>query len=303
MNFLPENKKYYFYVMITELIMLSCIYWFFFNLMISSCLVYVLSVGFYVTAYRFWIRKFNKKEHLLIDNGEHFIMINLIFLSFILVVNSLITSAFYNNMLYVYLLIFIIFISYYFYRIKKQKNSLVLPEKISTTTKTVIVMSCIFLSFDFVVYLTEKLNIQLVLYLPFLFLILTFLLFIYKKVFLFKSFFAVILFFNVYIMSTILLVLNCLHNNFFPFTLIIHFTVFLSVISLMNANSTEIKEYDFTDSKEVMSLLFTNVVLIFVSLNNILSFQRPAIFVSYAFFVTILFISYIIYHNYKMYVN
>jgi hypothetical protein len=230
-------------------------------------------------------------------------MINLMFLSFILAVNSLMVSASYNDMVYVYLLIFIIFISYYLYRIKKQKKSPVLPEKFSMTTKIVTVMSCIFLLFDFGVYFTGKLNIQLVLYLPFLFLILTFLLFIYKKVFSFNSFFAGVLFFNVYIMSTILLVLNYLHNNFFPFTIIIHFIVFLSALSLMNANSIEIKESDFTDSKEFMSLLFTNVVLIFVSLNNILSFQRPAIFISYVFFVTIIFISYIIYRNYKMYVN
>lgn len=303
MKFIAENKKYYFCVMVIELLLLSCIYWFFFDLTLSSFLVYFLSVSIYVTGYRYWITKFNKKEHFLIDGNERFTIINLIFLSFILSVNHILNPAFYNDMFYVYSLIFIIFVLYYVYRIKKQKKSSVPVIKFSITSKIVTVTSIVFLLFDFFIYLCSKSSIQLILYIPFLFLILMFLLFIYTKEFSFNSFFAAILFFNVYIISTILLVLNAVDNNFFSFTVIIHFIVFLSVLSLMNANSTETKDKSFAYGKELMCLLFANTVLIFISLNNIMSFQMPAIFLSYVFFITILFISYIVYHNYKMYIN
>ena len=302
MNLLNETKKHYFSVMIIEFIFLSCMYWLFFSLNFSYFLVYLLFSIFYFTSYKFWINTFIKKEHLLLNSTEHFTAITLLVALFILSVNSLIFRDFYSDMLFIYILLFVITAAYYIYRIKKQKKSQIPIPKISSATKLLTILSCLFLLFDFCVYLTGKLNIQLVLYIPFLFLILTFLLFIYKKVFEFKSLFAFILFCNVYILSTVFLVLNFFCNNLFSFTLFFHFIIFLAVSCLLTANSN-LENKDFLYSKEFISLTFINILLIFLYLTNILSFIIPSILISYNFFAAILFITYLAIYNYKNYIN
>ena len=302
MNLLKETKQHYFFVMIIEFILLSCIYWLFFSLNFSNFLVYFLFSLFYFTSYKFWINTFIKKEHLALSSTEHFTMINLIVFLTLLFINSLIFPVFYKDMIFVYGIILIIFIAYYIYRIKKQRKSEVSIQKLSSATKFIIVLSCLFLLFDFYVYILEKTSIQLVLYMPFLFLILTFLIFVYKKVFEFKSLFALILFCNIYILSTTFLVLNSISNNLFVFTLFFHFIIFLSVSYLITANS-RLDNKDFLYSKEFISLMFINILLIFLYLTNILSFPIPSILISYNFFVAILFITYLAIYNYKNYIN
>ena len=302
MNLLKESKQHYFTVMIIEFIFLSCMYWLFFSLNFSCFLVYLLFSIFYFTSYKFWINTFIKKEHLLFGPTEHFTTINFLVLLVILFMNSLLFRDFYSDMLFIYIILFVITTAYYIYRIKKQRKSQVPIPKISSTTKLLTILSCLFLLFDFYAYLTGKLSIQLALYMPFLFLIFTFLLFIYKKVFEFKSLFALILFCNVYILSTVFLVLNSFSNNLFSFTLFFHFVIFMSASYLLTANSNLVKE-DFLYSKEFISLTFINILLIFLYLTNILSFIIPSILISYNFFVAILFITYLSIYNYKNYIN
>lgn len=303
MTILKETKQHYFYVMIIEFVFLSYIYWLFFSFGFSSVLAYLLLLSFYLTGYKFSINLLNKKENLLFCPSEHFTIINFIFFLSVLMLNSLSDNGFYNAMFYVYATIFIICVLYYIYRLQKQKNSPVQISKPSSVLKSAIILGCIFLLFDFFVYRAGKLNIQLILYLPFLFLILSFLLFIYKKVFEVKSFFAAILFFNIYIFSTIFLVLNCFSNNLFSLTLFFHFLVFTSAIYLMMVNSKLNKEESFICNREFVYLLFINAVLICISLNNIFGFILPEIFKSFSFFVAILFVIYIVMCNYKFYIN
>ena len=302
MNILKETKQHYFFVMIIEFIFLSCVYWYFFPFNFSSILAYLLAVFFYITGYRLWIRIFDNKKHLSLNPSEHFTTINFIVLLSVLTLNSIMTKTVYS-LIFVYLSMLIIFIAYYIYKLQKQKKSPVPVSKVSPTLKVAIVLSCIFLLFDFIVYHAGKLNIQLVLYMPFLFLVLTFLLFVYTKVFEFKSFFAFILFFNIYITATIILALNSLFNNFFAVTVIFHFIIFISVLSFMSANSTLEQENFFTYGKNFISLLLLNVLLIIFSLTNILSFNFPNFFTSYVFFIAILFIAYFAVYNYKTYIN
>lgn len=302
MNLIKETKQYYFFVMIIEFIFLSCAYWLFFPLIFSNFLVYLLFIIFYFTTYKFWINTFIKKEHLLLNSIEHFTIINTIVLLFILFINSLIFCNFYSDMIFIYGTILIILIFYYIYRLKKQKKAEIPIPKISSATKLLTILCCLFLFFDFYVYLIGKLNIQLVLYMPFLFLMLTFLLFIYKKIFEFRSMFALILFCNIYILSTIFLVLNYFSNNLFSFTLFFHFVIFSSISYLITVNSSLIKEM-FVYSKEFIALIFINILLIFLYLTNILYFIIPSIIISYNFFIAILFIVYLAIYNYKNYIN
>ncbi len=69
-------------------------------------------------------------------------------------------------------------------------------------------MCSVFLLFDLVVWFFDRMSVQLILYMPVLFGIFTLLLFIYKKEFYFNSMFPAILFFNIYILSSVLLVFN-----------------------------------------------------------------------------------------------
>lgn len=303
MNLLVEDKKHYFSVMLLEFTLLSCIYWYFFSFCFSSFLVYLLSLTFYITGYKFWLCIFREQKHLLFDNCEQFKVLSYIILAFILALNSLFSKDLFL-MSFIYLLVLIIFIAYYIFRIKKQKKSVIPIQKFSSTTKVLTIMFAIFLLFDFVVWISGRMSIQLILYLPILFIILTFLFYIYKKNFSLNSLSSIILFANIYIISTILLVLNCIHNNFFTFMVLIHFVLFSSIVSLFTINSNENEEDNLLIAKEkFMSLIFSNIILIFISLNNILSFQIPQIFLSYLYFIAIIFITYIAYYHYKIFAN
>ena len=299
MNLLLENKKNYFIVMITEFIMLSSIYWLFFTFCFSSVLVYLLATSFYITEYRFWLKIFKEKKHLIFDNNEHFLLFNTIILNIILAINSLLPPNQMISMFFVLITISIIFICYYIFRLKKQKKSTVSTTKFCGIYKFISIMSSIFLVFDLIVWICDRMNILLLLYIPILFGIFTLLFFIYKKEFYFNSILPVILFLSVYILSSTLLVLNSIITNFFTFTIIVHFIIFSSIFNCFMSNSTLTKNDEILYRKNIMSLIFANIVLIFICLNNILLFQLPQIIVSYLYFITIILINYIAYYNYK----
>lgn len=299
MNLLIENKKNYFIVMITELVILSCFYWFFFTFCFSSFLVYLLSTSFYITGYRFWLQIFKEQKHFLVDTVEHFLLFNVITLNIILAINFLL--PFQNtSMFFIFMATSIIFICYYIFRLKKQKKFAGPTTKFLGTYKFISIMCSGFLLFDLIVWICGRMSIQLILYMPILFGIFILLIFIYKKEFYFNSMFPVILFFNIYILSSILLVLNAITTNFFTFMIIIHFIIMSSIFYLFTANSTQTQNDEFLYQKNIMSLLCANIVLIFICLNNMLLFGLPQIIISYLYFVAIIFISYIAYYNYKI---
>lgn len=303
MKLLQGTKKKSLAVIITGFIILSCLYWIFFSFSFSILLNYILLSVFYVTCYRLRLKTFEKKEHLLFDYIEQSALINTIFLFFVLILKTLTDTNGYKSIIWIYTSILIILFLYYIYKLKKQRKSPLPTQKISSTTKATNILICIFLLFDFFVYNSGKLSIQLVLYMPFLFLILTVLLFIYKKVFAFRSFFALILFCNIYMCSTGFIVLNYALNNSFALTILFHFMLFTAASFMIHANSELSKDDDFIYAKEFIFLLFINIILIFISLTNIFAFVIPQIFISYTFFIAILFIAYILYYNYKIYIN
>ena len=299
MNLLLENKKNYFIVMITEFIILSSIYWFFFTFCFSSFLVYLLATSFYITGYRFWLKIFKEKKHLIIDNTEHFLLFNIIVLSIILAINSLLPPNQKISMFFVFITISIIFICYYIFKLKKQRKSTVSTTKFCGIYKFISIMCSMFLVFDLIVWICDRMNILLLLYMPILFGIFILLIFIYKKEFYFNSILPVILFLSVYLLSSTLLVLNSIITNFFTFMIIVHFIIFSSIFNCFMANSTLTENDEILYRKNIMSLIFANIVLIFICLNNLLLFQLPQIIVSYLYFITIILVSYIAYYNYK----
>ena len=318
MNFLKETKQHYFFVMIIEFIFLSCVYWLFFSFTFPLILAYLLFAVFYITSYRFWIKKLNNKENLLFSPLEQLTIINIIvllFLSFdaVWISRTLYSVPSINYIFDVYYtgdkflissaILMTIFICYYFYRTGKQEKTGIPVPEIPPAIDNIIQLSCLFLFFDLIALFTGKLSILLILYLPFLFLILTLLIFIYKKNLEFKSLSSAILFFNIYINATLFLFLNCISLNFFLFTIFFHCIIFLSVGYLMSANSTLIKDIDFENSEEFMFLVAANIVLIFISLSNVFCFILPEIFKSYTYFAAISLLSYILWHNYKTYLN
>lgn len=300
MSFLEESKKNYLFVVVTAVIVLSCIYWMFFDFKFSSLLVYVLAAGSYITMYRVWLKIFEKKEHLLFHPMEKFAVMGMIFLSFVLTANAYINSMLLPDMFYVYLLILFIFVFYYIFRLKKQKKSPVPLKVFSSAAKILTAMCGIFLIFDLLVFFSGKFSLQLILYLPFLFLILSFIVCVYKKFFKFNSFSSLILFFNIYIMATLLLVLNFISFKFFSFTVITHFIIFAAAVFVMMINSAEKEDFESFYSMEFMALILLNVVLIFISLNNLLPIRLPDVFISYLYFVSIIFISFLGWENYKI---
>lgn len=294
-----QSPKYYFTIMIVELTLLSIIYWLFFNINFASISFYILFVIFYITGYILWKNICQRKENLLFSPLEHYCIINIFTLLVIFFINSLFDNSLFLMSL-IYLLFLIIFVFYYIFRLNKQKKSLVEIQKVSSYTKSLIVMNVIFLIFDLIVYRYNKLQIQLVLYIPILFAMLTFLLSIYKKVLSFKSLMAFLLFLNVYIISTFLLVLNYLNNNLFAFLVLIHSILFFATVCLFKINSIETDKQDFYYSHNLFSLLFANMIIIFISLNNILSFQIPNMFASYLYFAVLSLVAYLVYCIYKI---
>ncbi len=295
-----SNTKYYFYIMVIELFLLSVIYWLFFNFSFNSVAVYITSVTFYVTGYVLWKNILQRKEHLLFNPLEHYLIINVITLLMILLINSFFSKDL-TPMIQIYLLLIIIFACYYIFRLKKQKKSTVRIPEISSYTKSLIIMNVLFLLFDLIVYICDKLQIQLVLYIPILFAVFTFLLSIYKKQLAFKSVMSFLLFFNVYIISSLMLVLNYIHTNLFTFLIILHSILFFATVCLFKINSIETDDKDFYYNNNLFGLLFSNIIVIFISLNNILSFVMPQIFASYLYFCILVIITYLAYCIYKMF--
>jgi hypothetical protein len=178
-----------------------------------------------------------------------------------------------------------------------------MPEKtkLSSTVKLLSIMNILFLLFDFIAYINGVLQIQLILYMPILFAIYTVILFIYKKEFSINSFTSLILFFNIYILSSFLLVLNYIGNNFFIFTLIIHSILFYSTICLAQINSKSMYNNESYFNYNVFNLIVPNTILIFIILTDFLSFNIPNIFANYTLSVAALIITYLVWFIYKIF--
>ncbi len=300
MNILNStSQKYYFYVMIIEFFILSTFYWIFFNFNFSSVSVYILSVILYITGYLLWKNIRQRNEHLLFNPLEHYLIINVITLLLVFLINSFLNKDL-IVMVPIYILFIIVFVCYYIFRTKRQRKSTVAMQEISSYTKVLIIMNIVFLLFDLIVYLCGRLQIQLVLYIPILFTVFSILLSIYKKQLTFKSIISFLLFFNVYIISSLLLVLNYIHTNLFTFLIILHSILFFTTVCLFKVNSTETDEKDFYYNHNLFSLILSNVIVIFISLNNILGFSLPNAFRSYLYFSVLAIITYLAYCIYKI---
>jgi len=295
------NNKYYFFVMIIEFFILSIFYWFFFKFNFFNVTTYIVCSVSYITGYIVWVKEIlNKNKQFLFNNYEYFFILNLLTLSAILIINS-----FYNkniiSMLPINILLFIIFTGYYIYRTKKQNKNIPEKTKFSSTVKLLSIMNILFLLFDFIAYINGVLQIQLILYMPILFAIYTVILFIYKKEFSINSFTSLILFFNIYILSSFLLVLNYIGNNFFIFTLIIHSILFYSTICLAQINSKSMYDNESYFNYNVFNLIVPNTILIFIILTDFLSFNIPNIFANYTLSIAALIITYLVWFIYKIF--
>ena len=302
MNMFAETKKNYFIVMLFGLAALSCLYWLFFYFNFSSLLIYILALIFYITVSRVWLKLFEKKGHLLFFPVERFVIINLIILSFVLTVNSCntVNLLLITDLTCVYGVMFFLFLFWYAFRIKKQEKVSMAAIEFSITSKILTAMCAVFLLSDLAVSLLGKLTMQFVLQLPILFLILSFVISVCIKSFKLKSFVSLFLFFNVYVISTFLLVLNGVNYNFFPFIVIAHFIAFSSTAFMIRVNSVENEDFESLYGLENMALVFFNIVLIFISLNNFLYANMPGMFINYLYFISIILIGYLGWKNYKM---
>jgi len=297
-----HNQKNYLIIMFLELVFLSIVYWCFFIPNISSILVYAASTFFYITGFNFWMQKYKKNEHFSIDFTEHFIMNNSIVLLILITIKSFMKTELINIAIS-YIAIIIIFIAYYSYRIIKQNKEVTNIIKISPSFKLLTIVSIILLYLDFISLLYGKLTLQLIIYLPIFFILICSITLVFSKEISFKSIISFLLFANAFFISIFLLILNYQSNNYFTFLLIIHFILFASSICFFKLNSNFSDKKDIYCKNEFIYLLFFNTVLLFISLNNILSFEIAKGFTIYIFIVIISFIIYLAYHNYKILIN
>lgn len=302
MNIFSETKRNYLIVTIIGFVVLSWLYWTFFYFDFYSSLIYILAAAFYITLYRVWIMLFEKKGHLIFFPVERFVIINLMVLAFVLTINSskTINPLLISDLTCAYGVIFFLFLFWYAFRIQKQEKSFVEAAESTLTSKILTAMSVVFLLSDLIVSFFGNLSIQFVLYTPLLFLIFSFIISVCLKFFKLSSPFSLVLFFNIYIISLFLLVLNGINYNFFLVIVIIHFIVLSSTVFMIRANSIENKDLNSLCGFEDMALVFFNIVLIFISLNNFLYIKVPTIFVSYLYLVSIVILGYLGWKNYKM---
>ncbi len=298
-----ETKKNYFVVMIIGLLVLSGLYWAFFSFTFSSVLIYCLAFVFCITMCRVWLKLFEHNRHLVFFPMERFIIINLMILSFVLTVNSnrTLNPLLITDLTCAYGVMFFLFLFWYAFRIQKQEKASVEAAEYNFTTKILTAMSVVFLLSDLIVSFFGEISVQFVLYTPLLFLIFAFVISVSLKFFKLSSVLSLILFSNIYIISLFLLVLNGINYNFFPFVVILHFILFSSTVFMIRANSVENnKDFDFLYGLENMALVFLNIVLIFISLNNFLYINMHGIFTKYLYVVSFLLFVYLAQKNYKL---
>ena len=283
----------YLFVALTEYIILSTVYWLFFSFDLFTTVTYLLCSVCYFTAYILWNNEILlKNKKFLITDSEHFFMTGIVCLLFIFILNSFCDKNLYT-MIPVYSVFLAMFILYYVYRIKKQKSFLKTNFQNSPALKFLIIMNFVFLIFDFFVNKYNALQIQLMLYIPVLFGIYTFIIFIYKKEISFKSFVSLAFLVNIYIISTVILVLNFIGNNFFTFTLIIHFILFCSIANFFLINSKNNIDEENFGKYNLVGLFFPNVILCFIVLNDVACLNAPNILANYTLLVSALLITYL----------
>ncbi|MFA7074351.1 MAG: hypothetical protein WC234_04075 [Endomicrobiaceae bacterium] len=295
-----RNQRYYAIIMLLEFAFLSFVYWHFFNLNINSASAYTVSVFLYITCFVFWMQKYKQNEHVSLDFSEHLIINNTIAIFTLIAINNLINSGL-NGTTICFVSIILIFAAYYVYRIKTQKT--LKNTGIDSTFKLIAAVSILMLCLDFIFYLYEKLTLQLILYLPIFFILICCIVIVFSKEISFKSIISLLLFSNIFSVASFLLVLNYQTGNCFSFLLIIHFILFSSSACFFKLNNSDSTNRSLYYKAELLALLFFNAALIFISMNNILSFEIPIQFSTYIYVSTIFFTVYLVYYNYKILEN
>lgn len=295
-----HNQRYYAVVMLLEFAFLSVVYWCFFNLNINSASAYIISTFLYMTCFLFWIQKYKTNEHMSFDFSEHLIINNIIAVFTLITINDFINSGMTKATIW-FILIILIFVSYYFYRIKTQKT--LQSTGIDSSFKLIAAVNILMLCLDFIFYLYGKLTLQFIIYLPIFFILICCIVIVFSKEISFKSIISLLLFSNIFSVSSFLLVLNYQAGNFFSFLMIIHLILFVSSAYFFKLNNSSSDSRTVYYKNEFLALLFFNTVLIFISINNILSFEIPVQFSTYIYVSTIFFTVYLFYYNYKILEN
>lgn len=298
-KFFRNKRQEYTAVMIADAVFLSAVYWYFLNFNVSSAMTYALYGLLYISGFYFWMQKYKKNEHNLLDFGSHFLIINIITLLILLTLKSFFSTGF-TNISASYLLIAAIFALYYVYRFKKQNKEILDVIKISSSFKFLTALSVIFLCLDLVSAAAGKINLLWTMYLPVLFIFICIIRMLYSKEISPKSPASFILTANVLFFSFFMLGLNYANGNYFTFMLILHFVIFSCVVFFFKLNNVFLPAESIYSKSEFASLMFFNAAVIFILLNNILSFELPPALAAYIFIFTLSFIVYILYYIYQI---
>jgi len=302
MNLCLHSKKHYSAVMLLEFVFLSIVYWHFFSPDAGSISVYAVSVLFYITGFNFWILKYIKNEHFLMDFTEHFIINNFIAMLAIITIKLFADSGF-SAVTAGFSAIILIISAYYMYRIRRQKEIIKNAVKIPVHFKLITLVSILIMCLDFIFFIYGKLSLQLSVYLPIFFILICCIIILFSREISFKSIISLILFSNIFFISSFMIVLNHQNGNYFVFLLIIHFILLSSSACFFKLNNNFSESKDICYSNEFISLLFFSTALIFIFINNILSFEIPKQFVTYISVFVIFFVCYLVYYNYKILAN
>lgn len=298
-KFFRSKQKEYTSVLIADAAFLSVVYWYFLDFNVSSAMTYALYGLLYISGFYFWMQKYKKNEHNLLDFGSHFLIINIITLLILLAAKSLFSTGF-MNISASYLLIGAIFALYYVYRFKKQNKEILNVIKIPSSFKFLTALSVIFLCLDFLSAAAGKINLLWTIYLPLLFIFICIIKMLYSKEISLKSPASFILAANVVFFSFFMLVLNYAGENYFTLMLLLHFVIFSCVVFFLKLNNIFLPSESIYSKSEFMALMFFNAAVIFILLNNILLFELPPAISAYIFIFTLSFIVYILYYIYQI---
>ncbi len=293
--FFKGKEKRYLWVMLADFIFLSSVYWYFFNFTANSAAAYAALTFLYAAGFNFWMYKYKKNEHNLLDFGNHFITINVISVFILLSIKSLYAGGL-TFIAFSYAFIAAILASYYVYRFKKQNKEILDVIKIPLSFKILTGLSVVFLCFGFF----EKTNPSWALFLPAVFILICVIAALCGKKPSFKSPVSLILAGNAFFCSFFMLALNCADKNYFTLTLILHFIIFSSAVCLFKLNDAFLPTEDVYGKTEFISLMFFNAALIFILLNDIPLFALPPGFAAYIFVFAVFFIVYVSYYNYQI---
>ena len=186
---------------------------------------------------------------------------------------------------------------------EREKEIIKNAAKIPVHFKLITLVSILIMCLGFIFFIYGKLSLQLSVYLPIFFILICCIIILFSREISFKSIISLILFSNIFFISSFMIVLNHQNGNYFVFLLIIHFILLSSSACFFKLNNNFSESKDICYSNEFISLLFFSTALIFIFINNILSFEIPKQFVTYISVFVIFFVCYLVYYNYKILAN